>query len=207
MKHLKENNRRTDFLSIDQCISVLNAAAKVDEDSKKGACPGTTIKDIIELALNMGMRKGELLNLKWDHIKIKQGYLEILEQKNGEYDTIALNQAVIDILKRIPRRLDSPYVFPGKNPDKPFADFKKPFEKAVAMAKFSGVTFHLLRHTAASHMVMNDVDLPTVKEILRHKDFSTTLRYAHLSPSHKKSAVDILENALKADVIDETKTA
>ena len=60
-----------------------------------------------------------------------------------------------------------------------------------------GVTFHTLRHTAASHMVMNGVPLATVKEILRHKDYAMTLRYAHLSPDHKKSAVDTIGNALR----------
>ena len=73
-------------------------------------------------------------------------------------------------------------------------------------AKLEGVTFHILRHsTAASHMAMNGVDLQTIGEILRHKDFSTTLRYAHLSATHKKAAVDALGNALKGDKAETSK--
>ena len=66
----------------------------------------------------------------------------------------------------------------------------------MADAKLDGVTFHTLRHTCASHLVMAGVDLVTVKEILRHKDIQVTMRYSHLSPDHKKSAVDALEAAL-----------
>lgn len=54
--------------------------------------------------------------------------------------------------------------------------------------------FHDLRHTAASHMIMSGVDIVTVKEILGHKTMTMTLRYAHLAPSHKKKAVEALEN-------------
>ncbi|MGA2262303.1 MAG: site-specific integrase [Acidobacteriota bacterium] len=207
VKSLKENNMRTVFLSVEECKTLLDAASTVDEDSKKGACPGTTLKAVIELALNTGMRKSELLNLKWEHINLKQEYLEIVEQKNGEYDTIPLNQSVIEILRRIPRRLDSPYVFPGKIPGKPFVDLKGQYEKAAGNANLSWATFHVLRHTAASHMAMNGVPLTTIKEILRHKDFETTLRYAHLSPSHKKSAVDILGEALTREAETTVKTA
>jgi len=54
--------------------------------------------------------------------------------------------------------------------------------------------FHDLRHTAASHMIMAGVDIVTIKEILGHKTLTMTLRYAHLAPSHKKKAVEALEN-------------
>jgi integrase len=103
----------------------------------------------------------------------------------------------------MPRRLDSPYVFPGKDPSKPFHDLTRRFEKAVKAAKLEGVTFHVLRHACASHMVMAGVDLTTVKETMRHKSIVMTLRYAHLSPEHRKGAVDALANALKVEQKDE----
>jgi integrase len=187
VKQFKENNRRVRFLTVDECKTLLDA------------CPSATLNQIVELALNTGMRKSELLRLERDHVNLRQEFLEILDQKNGEYDTIPLNERAMEILRSIPVRLDSKYVFPGKIPGKPFWDLKGQFEEAVKAAKLEGVTFHTLRHTAASHMVMNGTPLATVKEILRHKDFSMTLRYAHLSPSHKKAAMDALGNTLKAD--------
>lgn len=157
------------------------------------------MKQIVELALNTGMRKSELFHLERDHVNLHQGFLEILDQKNGEYDTIPLNERALEILKSIPVRLDSKYVFPGGKPGKPFCDLKRQFEKAVRKAELQGVSFHTLRHTAASLLVMAGVDLATVREILRHKSIEMTLRYAHLSGDHKKAAMETLGNALAVE--------
>jgi integrase len=121
----------------------------------------------------------------------------LTDQKNGERSTIPLTQTAIETLRGIPRRLDSRYVFTGKTPDKPFYDLKRQFEKAVTNAELTGVTFHILRHTCASHLVMAGVDLVAVKEIMRHKSIDMTLRYSHLAPDHKRAAIDALETALK----------
>jgi integrase len=191
----KENNRRLRFLTAEECKILINA------------CPSATLNQVVELALNTGMRKSELLRLEWDHVNLRQGFLEILDQKNGEYDTIPLNDRALEILRSIPKRLDSKYVFPGKVLGQPFRDMKRQFERAVKDAKLEGVTFHTLRHTAASHLVMAGVDLATVKEILRHKSISMTLRYTHLSPDHKQSAVEALSKALTAEAERANKTA
>jgi integrase len=195
VKQFKENNRRVRFLTAEECKTLIDA------------CPSAILGRVVELALNTGMRKSELLRLERDHVNLRQEFLEILDQKNGEYSTIPLNNRALEILRSIPQRLDSKYVFPGKVPGQPFWDLKRQFEKAVKDAKLEGVTFHTLRHTAASHMVMSGVPLATVKEILRHKDYAMTLRYAHLSPEHKKTAVEALEDSLKPKPQEAPKTA
>ena len=71
----------------------------------------------------------------------------------------------------------------------PYRSFRTAFERAVRLAGIADFTFHDLRHTFASRLVMAGVDLPTVKELLGHKDISMTMRYAHLSSDHKQAAV------------------
>ena len=72
------------------------------------------------------------------------------------------------------------------------------FKKACETAGVQGFHFHDLRHTAASYLVMSGVDLATVKEILGHREIEMTLRYSHLAPAHKASAMEKLGDALEA---------
>ncbi len=195
IKLYKENNRRIRYLTPEECNALLDA------------CPSATMRQVVTLALNTGMRRGEILNLKWENVNLRECYLEILEQKNGERSTIPLNATAAEVLQKIPRRLDSEYVFTGKVAGEPFWDLKRQFEKAVTTAKLQNVTFHILRYTCASHLVMAGVDIATVRDILRHKAIEMTLRYSHLSPSHKRSAVEALGNALSAGSKNEAKTA
>ena len=191
----KEDNRRLRYLTPEECQALLNA------------CTTATMRQVITLALNTGMRRGEILNLKWENVNLRENYIEILEQKNGEHSTIPLNAPAVEVLRMIPCPLDSGYVFTRKVADGPYCDLKRQFEKATSRAKLKDVTFHTLRHTCAIHLAIAGVDLVTVREIMRHKSIEMTLRYAHLSPSHKKAAVDALGNALAAGAGSEAKSA
>jgi len=76
---------------------------------------------------------------------------------------------------------------------KPCRNFRTAFEHAVQQAGLEDFTFHDLRHTFASRLVMSGVDLLTVKELLGHKGIAMTLRYTHLTTDHKQRAVRALE--------------
>lgn len=184
----KENNRRLRFLSAEECEALLTA------------CPTQPpLRQVVTLALHTGMRRNEILTLRWRDVNLRERFIELLDQKNGERGIVPLNQIAVEVLRSVPRRLDSDFVFTGRFPGQPFFDLKGRFEQAVKAAKLEGVTFHTLRHSAASHLVMSGVDLATVREILRHKSISMTLRYSHLAPEHKKAAVDALAKALAGE--------
>ena len=75
-------------------------------------------------------------------------------------------------------------------------DIKNAFRAALKKAGIEGFRFHDLRHTFASHLVMQGVDLNTVRELLGHKSLQMTLRYAHLSPGHNRDAMQAIDTAL-----------
>lgn len=182
-KLLQENNRRLRYLTKEECKKIINSCEP-------------HLKPIVITAINTGMRKGEILNLKWDNVDLKNGFILLDITKNGERREIPINDTLKSILQGITRRLDIPFVFYDNKSGKPYQDIKRSFATAVRRSKIHDFKFHDLRHTFASHLIMAGIDLTTVKELLGHKDIKMTMRYAHLAPSHKVKAVDILDNTL-----------
>jgi integrase len=112
--------------------------------------------------------------------------------KNYKTRTIPLNRALDELLRKLPRRLDSPYVFQGPSGEA-YTKTNYHFTRAVKRAGIPRVRFHDLRHTFASHLVMKGIDLRTVQELLGHGDMRMTLKYAHLAPDHVRKAVEVLD--------------
>lgn len=184
VKQLPENNRRLRYLSQEE------ASALVD------AC-NAHLQPVVIVALNTGMRKEEILSLKWEeNVDLKHGFILLSDTKNGERRELPLNQTVKQSLAKQIRRIDVPWVFFDPKTGKRFADMKRSFYSACRRAGIKDFRFHDLRHTFASHLVMAGVDITSVKELLGHKTLTMTLRYAHLAPSHKRSAVDMLDRVL-----------
>ena len=107
------------------------------------------------------------------------------------HQELPLNDVVYRSLLAIRRTPGSPWIFCKKNGER-YGNVRKAFEGAKKRTRITDFRFHDLRHTFASRLVMAGIDLKTVQELLGHKSFEITLRYAHLSPEHKKAALDIL---------------
>ena len=180
VKLLRESNRRLRYLSKEE-IDRLTAVASSD------------LRPIIVMALNSGLRRGEIFDLTWEQVDLKNRVIEIIKTKNGEKKTVPINKTLLEEMHRLPRRIDSPYVFPGRKGNRR-TDVKKSFRSAVRKAGLKDFTFHDLRHTFASHLVMAGVPLPTVAELLGHRSIEMTKRYSHLSPNHKANAVRVLDS-------------
>ena len=189
----KENNQRLRFLSEDEITRLRDASTPY-------------LINIVDCALNTGMRKGEILSLKWG--QIKNGMIYLRKTKTDEPRQIPINdalQVVFDDLKKhgepsnvkrldgkkvlIPKsKTDHVFTFQGK----PMKDVKRVFGKALKKADIDDFRFHDLRHTFASHLVMNGATIKDVQELLGHKDLKMTMRYSHLSQEHKAKAVNLL---------------
>jgi integrase len=183
VKLLRDDGKRLRYLSTEECQALINNC-------------DPHLKPIVTTALNTGMRKGEILNLKWDNVDLRHGFILLDVTKNGERREVPLNDTLRITLQGITRRLDVPYVFYDHITGKPYQDVKRSFKTALRKAGIRDFHFHDLRHTFASHLVMAGVDITTVKELLGHKTLTMTLRYAHLAPSHMAKAVEILDNTL-----------
>jgi integrase len=98
-----------------------------------------------------------------------------------------LDNTVIGELKAIASDKKNPYIFAKGNGHS--KESQKRFAKALQRRGIKDYTLHTLRYTFASHSVMAGVDLATVRELMGHKSYKTTLRHAHLAPEHKREAI------------------
>ena len=138
------------------------------------------------LALNTGMRQGELLKLKWENIDLERGSITIIQGKTLRRKTIAINEPARGALEwpRANCYGDLLFMWPWGDPIGKVTVYDA-FKKACSAAKIENFRFHDLRHTFASHLVMQGVDLVTVKELLGHKTINMTTRYTRLAQEHK----------------------
>jgi len=138
-----------------------------------------------EIALMTGMRMSEQLTLDWEEIDLDAGTIHLAKTKNGSERFVRLNSRALTVLTMMYKRgIGHGRVFIAKRPDW--------FRDAIRKAGIKDFTWHCLRHTFASRLIMAGVDLRTVQELMGHKSISMTARYAHLSPQHRAAALEKL---------------
>jgi len=192
IKPLRENGARTRFLDGDEIERLLAASTQ-------------TFRPILVTALHTGMRKGEILKLRWSDVDFNNSIITIQESKSGKKRMLPMDDTVCETLKVLPSRFKKGYVFPSPMGEgKPLYDCRKQFSNAVKQADIHNFRFHDLRHTFASHLVMSGVDLMTVKELLGHATLTMTMRYTHLAPDHRMRAIKILDSAYRTDTKSDT---
>ena len=184
-----ESRGRVRFLSEEERAALLTAC-------KESANPD--LFPVVVLALSTGMRAGEIMTLEWRDVDLQRGWLTLRETKNGDMRGVPLTGKALDLVKehaRTRRRLDTPLLFPGNNPDKP-VNLRQPWEKALKQANIQDFRFHDLRHSAASYLAMNGASLNEIAAVLGHKTLAMVQRYAHLSESHKTGVVERMNAAI-----------
>lgn len=157
------------------------------------------LRDYIRLALHSGMRDQEMLRLTWDRVDFDAGkiYLQPRHQKARRHSSIPLtpvSRAALESRRAHCDRWcpDAEWVFCRRSGER-IASVKTAFNHAVEAAALSDFHRHDLRHTCASWLVQSGVQLVYVKELLRHKDIRTTMRYVHLAPDAAAEAALALE--------------
>jgi integrase len=144
---------------------------------------------VVVLALSTGMRQGEIMGLTWDGVDLHQGRITLYKTKNGEIRVVPLVGKALEVVKGLPRCIDTPLLFPGKmKRDKPM-DLRTPWEAALKNTGIEDFRFHDLRHSAASYLAMNGASMGEIAEVLGHKTLQMVKRYAHLSEAHTAKVV------------------
>jgi integrase len=172
----KATQGRTRYLSPSELKAALRAAPE-------------WLRVPIALAAFTGMRRGEVLGLRWKDVDLPGRRLYLHETKNGSLRVLALNDLALRVLQSLPIGAPADPVLPGVDAMRLTDNTRNLFKKLG----IEGASFHSLRHTAASQMVMHGVDLYAVGQMLGHRSPAMTQRYAHLSPQYMATAVGKLD--------------
>ena len=149
--------------------------------------------DIVRLLLLTGCRKGEILKLRWSEVQADG--IVLADSKTGPR-RVPLNSQAQSILDRQPQT-DSPFVFPSPvDPSRPRSRELSIWDRVREEAGIKDVRLHDLRHTHASHAVMNGVPVPVVSRMLGHSNVRMTLRYAHLGDRDIEAAAERVGEAM-----------
>jgi site-specific recombinase XerD len=172
----------------------------VDEVNEfKEKSKGWEHRDIILFALNTGMRLGEIaaltnrsIDLNNELIRVDKSLSrgELKRTKTGEMRFLPINKSLKDIIKRADK---NGYLFTVNNqPIQTNRFCSRTFKPFLVKNNIPLIRFHDLRHTFASHFMMNGGDVFTLKKLLGHKDIASTMIYAHLSKDYLKKAGEIV---------------
>ena len=171
----------------------------LEEENKLLAASPSWLQEIITFAIYTGLRQAEIMDLKWSQVDFKRNTIIIQEQKNRSVDTLPLNVTALGVLlKKNHSALDAnKLVFVNKFGNRIGSSVLiRAFHLAEKKAGIPRLRFHDLRHTFATRLVQNGVDLFTVQKLGRWKNTSMVMRYAHhcaesLRPGIK--AIDTLQ--------------
>ena len=182
----------------------------LDEDERKrllSVCRESQNKYlylIVLLAVSTGMRRNEVLGLRWENLDLERGVATLHNTKNGERRAIPITGKALDLLISRSHQPHSArdYVFPapqGLQRDSKPIDIQSAFNTAVKRAKLQDFRFHDLRHTTASYLAMNGATLPEIAAVLGHKQLQMVQRYAHVSEQHTASVLERMNRKVFGD--------
>ena len=189
VKLFHEDNERVRFLDPETEYPMLLAEARQGP---------WYLEPIIVLDVNTGLRRRNMLDLRWDQVDFKRRIIRIESRtKNGRPHNLPLNDTAFQKLQEVHQKTGAyQHVFvhlDGKFEGQPITDIKNAFNGAVVRAKIHDFRFHDLRHTFCSWLAIRGVSLNAIQKLAGHASIKMTLRYAHLSPRYLSDEVKALD--------------
>ena len=154
----------------------------------------------IRLLMLTGCRRNEIVTLRWEDVDLEAGELRLPDGKTGAR-LVPLSPTAAEVLSRLPRRTDNPWVIPGSKPGAHLADLQPPWERVRKCAGLDDVRIHDLRHSFASRALALGESLPMIGKLLGHTQVETTARYAHLARDSVKASASRIAGSIGADIL------
>jgi integrase len=180
---LREDNQRTRYLSAEE------------EERLMASLTGRRahLVPLVRLAIHTGMRRGELLGLRWRNVDFLRGAIHVTKTKTNRDRDVPLNSEAREILLGLQRESEGEeFVFSNKKTGLNLTDVKKGFSSACREAGIQDFKFHDLRHTAGTRLADTGADAFTIAEVLGHATLQMTKRYTHATDKRKRAAVEAL---------------
>ena len=154
----------------------------------------------LKLLLFTGTRREEALQARWENVDLNTGQWWLPVTKNGRGRYVTLSEDAKALLAAQPSRGTSPWVFPGRDGEKPLNNPRKAFSLVLAAAGVEHTRIHDLRHSFASLAVNSGATLYEVQGMLGHSSSQMTQRYAHLADSGLRRASQAVADVVSAAV-------
>ena len=159
-------------------------------------CP-PWIQPVVRLAAATGMRRGEILGLRWLDVDFLQKQINLPQTKNGKGRTVYLNEMALDVFRTLALDTETLPHEPVCGLDATPEEVSMCFMRACRKAGIADFHFHDLRHSHATWLRQNGVQLDEIARQLGHSDLRMTQRYAHLAESQIRTAVCRLDSILR----------
>jgi integrase len=182
IKPLKEPKGRLRYLEVEEAGRLLQEAARSENPH---------LYPILLTALETGMRRGEIMQLRRNDLDMKTGRIYIPDTIIGEPRHAPASTKLMAVLSKIPPHPETEVIFAGKDGE-PFHDVRTSFENACRRAGVRDFHFHDLRHTFVTHMIDAGIELYVIGKIIGHTNATMTERYGHLVKGRDKEAVEKL---------------
>ena len=190
-----KEHRRERFLSPDEYRQLTRV---LDEAEADGSVFSTAVP-AIRLLLLTGCRKNEIVTLRWDDVDRTAGELRLRDSKTGAR-RVPLTPAVDWLLERIPRIEGNPWIVTGQNPGDHLKNLDAIWLRLRKRAGLDDVRIHDCRHSYASRALALGEGIPVISELLGHKKFSTTARYAHLARDGERASAAKVGDSIGEDI-------
>lgn len=185
------NNQRQIYLKPDEIDRLLGCADRLRNP---------LIAPILRFLLLTGVRLQNALQARWQAFDLDAQVWHVPQTKSGKPQDIWLSTAAVALLRELPSRGVSPWLFPQRKTGLPLRNLHTTWYRLREQADLPGVRLHDLRHTFASIMIQQGYSLYVVQNALGHQSPNMTLRYAHLANTQLKEAVNAVGRVLQPGV-------